>query len=205
MIWRREHRERGASLVEFALIAPLLLLLLFGIIEFGFAWRDKIVVGNAVQTSTRVGAALGNDIDVDLFILESATQGVSNLSGGGADLVSHVDIFEVNSLGNPVPGELNRYFYTFVDGPGPLCDWTPCPQGSSGYVGWSWTPDERDVEVGNLDVIGVRIVYAHNWITGGLVPLPDSNCDNAALPAAPTNCWTEQSIMRLEPLQFGLP
>ena len=44
--WRRSlrHDEAGASLVEFTVIATLLFTLLFGIIEFGFAFRDRLTI-----------------------------------------------------------------------------------------------------------------------------------------------------------------
>ena len=36
------RRQEGQSLVEFALVIPIFLLLLFGIIEFGRIWETKI-------------------------------------------------------------------------------------------------------------------------------------------------------------------
>jgi len=44
--------ERGAIAVEFAIILPVLLLLVFGIVDFGHAWFMKHVL----QTSCREGA-----------------------------------------------------------------------------------------------------------------------------------------------------
>ncbi|MSO85912.1 MAG: pilus assembly protein [Acidimicrobiia bacterium] len=49
---RRAAGERGASLVEFALIVPILFLLLFGIIEFGFAFNDY----QSIRQGAREGA-----------------------------------------------------------------------------------------------------------------------------------------------------
>ena len=37
---RRSAGDRGAALVEFAIVMPLLFLILFGIIEFGIAFND---------------------------------------------------------------------------------------------------------------------------------------------------------------------
>ncbi len=49
------NREKGTSAVEFALILPLLLLLLFLIIEFGFVLYDKAVITNASREGARTG------------------------------------------------------------------------------------------------------------------------------------------------------
>jgi Flp pilus assembly protein TadG len=47
--------ERGAVLVEFILIAPILLLLLFGIIDTGHALFIKQIVTNAAREGARYG------------------------------------------------------------------------------------------------------------------------------------------------------
>jgi Flp pilus assembly protein TadG len=57
---RRARRQkpraasRGAAVVEFALVAPLLILLLFGIVEFGFVFNDYQSVRQGVRDATRV-------------------------------------------------------------------------------------------------------------------------------------------------------
>ena len=47
--------ERGAIAVEFAIILPVLLLLVFGIIDFGHAWYMKQIVSNASREGARYG------------------------------------------------------------------------------------------------------------------------------------------------------
>jgi len=49
-----EKDKRGQSLIEFALVLPILLLVLFGITEFGRA----ILVKNVLHTASREGARL---------------------------------------------------------------------------------------------------------------------------------------------------
>lgn len=49
------HSEQGASAVEFALVLPILLLLTFGIIEFGILLFDKAVITNASREGARLG------------------------------------------------------------------------------------------------------------------------------------------------------
>ncbi|CAG2151501.1 hypothetical protein LMG19282_03998 [Cupriavidus campinensis] len=51
-------RHAGAAAVEFALIFPLLLFIVFGVIEFGTALYDKSVVTNASREAARAGVVL---------------------------------------------------------------------------------------------------------------------------------------------------
>lgn len=55
---RRWRRQRGAAAVEFALILPILLMLVFGIIDFGLYINAAAVVGNAAREGAR-SASLG--------------------------------------------------------------------------------------------------------------------------------------------------
>lgn len=57
--WRWGHGSRpeeGASLVEFALLAPLLILLLFGIIEFGWLFAQNLDVRHGAREGARLAA-----------------------------------------------------------------------------------------------------------------------------------------------------
>ena len=47
--------ENGAAALEFALVLPLLLLLIFGIIEFGIILFDKAVLTNSCREGARAG------------------------------------------------------------------------------------------------------------------------------------------------------
>lgn len=58
-----ENREKGASAVEFALILPVLMVILFGIIEFGFILYDKAIVTNASREGARRGIVYSKDIN----------------------------------------------------------------------------------------------------------------------------------------------
>lgn len=51
---RRLRREGGQSLIEMVLVLPLLLLVLFGILEFANAWRTYQVITNSAREGARV-------------------------------------------------------------------------------------------------------------------------------------------------------
>ncbi len=53
--------EKGQSLVEFALILPIMLLILFGIIQFGFIFNGQITVTSAAREGARLGAVGGDN------------------------------------------------------------------------------------------------------------------------------------------------
>ena len=53
---RRCRGERGAELVEFALVVPLLVLLVLGTIDSGFVLNDKIKIRQSVREAARLAA-----------------------------------------------------------------------------------------------------------------------------------------------------
>jgi Flp pilus assembly protein TadG len=59
MDWRpaaSTPRDRGAAAVEFALLLPVLLLLLFGIVDFGLALNAQITITQAAREGARLEA-----------------------------------------------------------------------------------------------------------------------------------------------------
>ena len=64
--WHRRGRlarERGASAVEFALIVPVLLMLVFGIIGFGIIFAQQLSLGNSARQAASYGAVEGPPCD----------------------------------------------------------------------------------------------------------------------------------------------
>ena len=53
--------QKGAAAVEFAIILPLLVMLLFGIIEFGIILYDKAMITNASREGARAGIVFDPD------------------------------------------------------------------------------------------------------------------------------------------------
>jgi Flp pilus assembly protein TadG len=48
--------QQGQSMTEFALVLPILVILLFGVIQFGIAFNNYITVTDAVRAGARKGA-----------------------------------------------------------------------------------------------------------------------------------------------------
>ena len=78
---RRRHaasnsRDRGSVAVEFALLLPVLLLLIFGIIDFGRAINDQITLTQAAREGARL-ASLGYSTSAVTTRAQSAATGLS--------------------------------------------------------------------------------------------------------------------------------
>ncbi len=52
--------QKGVAVVEFALVLPILVLLVFGIIEFSLMLYDKAVITNASREGARFGIVMNN-------------------------------------------------------------------------------------------------------------------------------------------------
>lgn len=52
----RIRRERGQTMVEFTLVLPIFLLLVFGIAQFGIAFNNYVQLTDAVRAGARFGA-----------------------------------------------------------------------------------------------------------------------------------------------------
>lgn len=62
---RITKEEKGQSLVEFALLLPVLMLIILGIIEFGFMFNAKITLNSAAREGARVYAVSKEAGEVD--------------------------------------------------------------------------------------------------------------------------------------------
>jgi TadE-like protein len=63
LVRRRVRSERGAELIEFALVFPVLLLLVLGMVEFGFLFQRYEVLTNAAREGARIAVLPGYSFD----------------------------------------------------------------------------------------------------------------------------------------------
>lgn len=64
--------QKGQALVEFALVVPILLIIVMGIIEFGFMFNAYITISNASREGARLGVLGGNDAAVVARVIETS-------------------------------------------------------------------------------------------------------------------------------------
>lgn len=73
----RRWRDRGAAAVEFALVVPILILFIFGSIEFGLAVNARTQVANAAREGVRLASLNYSVVDVQT----AAKQALTGISG----------------------------------------------------------------------------------------------------------------------------
>ena len=172
-----EGGECGQGLVEFAMLVPVFLLLLLGMLEFGFAFDQNLTLEYATREGVRVGSALANGggtlgcgtgqspnaATVDKQIV-AAVQRVLLSPGSRVTPVigvTQVLIWSADANGAPIAGTTNTWTYT---GPntGPTVDLQTIAftQGSH-----PWDPCSRNNGGSSPDSIGVSMSHTYRFQT----------------------------------------
>jgi Flp pilus assembly protein TadG len=198
--WRRRRRdgERGQSLVEFALIFPIFILLLIGLIEFAVVFSIILNVNYASRDAALMAAEVGDASGADCLILQrldSALNGATShdqilsiriiwADANGAEVlvggVPQVDVYTEGGSTSCVLGDGSTLTVPYTAGAQNYPEAARCTivAGCGG------------VHPG-LDTIGVTIQYHHDWIT----PLPNI----VSVPATGLT-FTRSNTMRMEPV-----
>lgn len=78
---RKSLADRGAAAVEFALVLPLFLVLVFGIVEFGRGYHTKTTLTHAAREGARVAALnIGDPVQAARQAAPSLNQGLLQVS-----------------------------------------------------------------------------------------------------------------------------
>lgn len=190
---RRSHAgQRGQGMVEFAIIVPVFLLLLMGMLEFGFVFTHNLTLEYATREGARAGSAL-SDGGGDSTVCASIDQNIINavtkvLRSPGSPIVGYpnavtsIVIWQANSSGNPVAGTSNV--------------WTNKLNGTftfSAPVTPVWTPCSRD-SIPPSDSIGVSLTYTYTMVT------PLGAIEKFFGPPGPATLqMTDKTVMSLNP------
>ncbi len=187
---RRADSERGASLIEAALVVPLLILLAFGAAEFGFVFLDFLNVSSAAREGARVGSAVGDAFDADTLILGAIAEATADLDNS---TIEAIWVFAAKANGDPVDPCVVDSSLNYFTCSGSTNNTNIYDAAGNKLIG-SWGSTGRRVTVGlNCpavpaecpDRLGVRVVFTHQYITGFL--------------SFPTGPFSEDAVFQLEP------
>jgi Flp pilus assembly protein TadG len=91
---QRARGERGAILVEAAIVIPVIALIAFGIIEYGAAFADRNVVDTAGRAGGRAAANMAKDPYADYWALDAVASAINDL---GLTNVTRVVVFKATT------------------------------------------------------------------------------------------------------------
>jgi Flp pilus assembly protein TadG len=97
--------ERGASAVEFALLIPLVVMLLFGTMSAGLAYSDHVAVTNAAREGARYGAAADAAASTWATSVQTRVQQVYFNAAGTAPTNNQVCVKLVTATGTVVQSD----------------------------------------------------------------------------------------------------
>lgn len=189
------RRRRGQSLVEFALVLPIFVSLLMGMIEFAFVFNATLGVNYAARDAALAGAEAGNAIGADCVIVDSVENAVGAPTAD--DRITKIEIYKADPNGGMI-GSPTVYTRTT----------DPTDMQCSSVAGISNMPYDRTANgypeldrcnilggcptgSATVDNISVRITYHHSWVT----PLPNFIGGG---PGGLT--FSRDSVMRMEPI-----
>ncbi len=167
----------GQGLVEFAMLLPVFMLLLLGMLEFGFAFTHNQTLEYATREGARTGAALSNGTptypcttaNFDAPII-AAVERVLNSTGSPvkdrltANAIPIIEVYLADAAGNKTTSVDT---WTYSKGAGPVVDGQPLDYKLTSL---GWSPCSRNNGV-NADGLGVSLGYTYQFQTalGGIL------------------------------------
>ncbi len=187
----RRRGESGATMVETAFLAPVLFLVLFGVIEMGYLLRDYQMSSDAVTDASRVGALMGptsasDGAPPDFHILRALREATGSVP---SDWITRVVVFEAPGPpsglraveqvpqdckdGTPVVGVCNVYddpseAFTAVEDAD--VDYFKCP-GSRVSCDWEASTRQNGPTVDAIEHIGIWMLVRRPYVTGLFGPV----------------------------------
>ena len=119
---RRRNRQSGQSLVEFALVLPVFLLILAGIIDMGFMFYSRITVINAARDGARSAVtAIDNPTNIPGLVNSNVSATASGLVAADlSDTATCVGLaqascdFSAGGQPDPLPGDAVRVTVSYT-------------------------------------------------------------------------------------------
>jgi Flp pilus assembly protein TadG len=114
---RRRDRSRGAVLVEMALVAPIFFLLVFGVIEFGWAFVQYLDVRHGARETARLAAvnySTGGSVGTTQtgIIIDEGCSRMDTV--GDSDATLTLDVEDPGEIGDRVTVEVTTNLNTLT-------------------------------------------------------------------------------------------
>jgi len=172
------HRQLGQSLVELAILTPLLALLLMGSFDASIMISDKVTSGSAVRQGARLAAELGGSqtnpgvstTAIDMQIVHNV---LAMAAGMSSATVQEIDIYAPTSPDG-----------SYQPGADPVDQYLISPAGSVTTGVQTFPITNRRQTPPNETSVGVRLVWKYSP-PGGIFPRNMILSDYSVMKAAP--------------------
>lgn len=191
-----QRRDSGQTLVEFALVFPIIMVLLMALLEFAVGFNAFIAINRASQNAGHMAAIMTNQSGADCLILSEIEEDVSapqrprnivqvtiERTALGGDFVYQEQVYQrTGSMACTLPDGTDISLpYTLTANGYPNDQRCPVLKGCP------------TLSRSTVDNIGVKVTYRHEWITPLSVItewLPGGNVGWT---------FTQRNIFRMEP------
>jgi Flp pilus assembly protein TadG len=160
----RRGDERGAVLVEAAIVIPILMMITLGIIEYGGAYRENAAVAGAARAGARVASSLpktdfGCTAPCSDSALTVAAAVSSAMQSFGSNAPQQLWIYKVGGAGNTPPFTSCTFCVGY--------NWDSSTKSFGGTkLGTGWLATKQNAcASGPPDQIGVYVKTKHTAIT----------------------------------------
>jgi hypothetical protein len=209
---RSRDGQRGQGMIEFAIIVPVFLLLLMGMLEFGFVFTNNLSLEYATREGARAGSTLSNGGTgatasecnaIDPSIIDSVLKVLKSPGSpivGYPNAVSSINIWQSDQAGQPLGSNINVWAnkldgtFTFTQG---TVNWAACSRHSVTWLCGGSDPCLSYCSSSHIcppDSIGVSLSYTYTMVT------PLSAIEKFFGPAGPaTLLMTDKTVMSLNP------
>ena len=159
----RDERERGAALVETAILIPVVLLITFGLIEFSSAYQGAATVSGSARSAARTASA---EALLSGYATDAAAAASTALQGVPANEPIEMWVYRANDKGYPGADGVTSFAtcatkcisYQWVQATRKFNTATP---GGSGWPAAS----QKACSPAEWDSVGVFIKLRHRYIT----------------------------------------
>ncbi len=179
---RRAHqRARGQSLVEFALVIPIFIVLLLALIEFGFLFNAVLTANYATRDASLIASEAGSSAGADCVIISKVLDDMRP-PVDAADL-SQIIIYRAKTSGDPYSGTYDNSGNVWVRSGSTDCS----AYGKSANLPYTllttnYAEGAPDTTAGTggrcnflngcpnntlrtRDAVGVQVTYTYHWLT----------------------------------------
>lgn len=158
--WRRLRRDgrddRGIAAVEAAIVTPIFMLVVIGVIEFGLAFKDQLAVTSAVRAGARIASAEPRSAT---FATDAAAQVAREGSALDMKNVQALWVYQADASGHPVGS--GGTFKTCATN----CDMFGWNGSAFVQTGGSWNATTQNACQGTQDSVGVYLSFKHPGVT----------------------------------------